>query len=53
VFREIGSSAILDTGAAFEVDINLDVVANKSEDILGQIYNKVCARFEYLSRPLQ
>ena len=55
VMLEVGVAAVVELhtphASREEVDINLDVVAAASEDVLGHIYNIVRARREALSRP--
>lgn len=48
---EIGSSVVMETGGAKEVDIDLDAVAMANEEVLRHIYNIVATRREALSQP--
>ena len=51
VMMEIGPAAIMETGAAKEVDINLDAMQGPNADIVTQIYNIVLMRRKSLSLP--
>lgn len=54
VMMEIGPTVILKTKSARpEVDIDLDMVAEINEEVLGHIYNVVQARLNALNRPAQ
>jgi hypothetical protein len=53
VMQEIGESVILKTAGRAEVNVNLDAVAEKNEEVLGHIYNIVRARLDVLSQPAQ
>jgi hypothetical protein len=53
VMMEIGPGVATETGSlgAKEVDIDLDAVTDKNEEVLGHIYNIVRARLESLNLP--
>ena len=52
VMMEIGpGGVIMETGAAKEVDIDLDAAAAINEDVIAHIYNIVLTRREALSQP--
>lgn len=51
VMMEVGKDAIVESGSAKEVDIDLDRVSAINEEVLPHIYNVVAARRESLNQP--
>lgn len=51
VMMEIGQAAVRETGVARDVDVDLDVVCETNEEVLGHIYNIMRARLASLSLP--
>lgn len=52
VLMEIGASVIMEVGSAKEIDIDLDAVVQKNEEVLLHIYNIVLTRRIALSHPV-
>jgi hypothetical protein len=51
VMLEVGKGAVIESGSAKEVDIDLDRVSSINEVVLPIIYNIVAARREALNQP--
>ncbi len=52
VMMEVGKSVLLDSGAAKEVNIDLDKLNDINAEVVAHIYNIVLARREALGRPV-
>ena len=51
VMMEVGKSVIMETSTKKEVDINLDLLQEKSTEVLNHIYNIVKKRLDILNKP--